>query len=100
MTFGLFLLAGCDRTSKEDDTRPPIARIHDNSTVQASGPKDTALQITNRFGMTFCLVTVDSANPSHQDSFPVLVANDAVSIPIFLSRLTNRLHNGMLFLLS
>ena len=37
---------------------------------------------------------------SYQFSSPLLVANDSVSIPILLSMLTNKLHNGMLFFLS
>ncbi len=37
--------------------------------------------------------------PYHLSS-PLLVANDSVSMPMLLSMLTNKLHNGMLFFLS
>ena len=37
---------------------------------------------------------------NYQVNSPVLVANDVVSIPMLPSRLTNRLHKGMLLRLS
>lgn len=47
-------------------TRPCRRRTGNALSVPLSMPS----RITNRFGMTFCLVTVDSTRPEHEDSFP------------------------------
>jgi hypothetical protein len=48
---------------------PGLTETASNGTVtDAFG--SAAARITNRFGMTFCLVTVDPKDPKHEETFP------------------------------
>ena len=46
--------------SREGPARPPLA----------ADPESWPVRITNQFGMTFRLVTIDTSRPDHEDSFP------------------------------
>lgn len=65
-TFCLAMLIGCSRLPQEEIGRL-TAETDDASTPKTVGATP---RITNGFGMTFCLVTVDPANPKHEDDFP------------------------------
>ena len=66
-----FVFVGCAQTADDDHTD---RASEDSASATQSGAKNESQpapsQITNRYGMTFCLVTVDSTRPDHQDSYP------------------------------
>lgn len=63
---GLIVLAGCDRKGRGQLASDP----HDRASVSNAAVALLPCRITDRFGMTFCLVTIDTARRDHENSFP------------------------------
>lgn len=67
----LCLLVGCYRSTNDPGADFSIATTDNVSTGQSlDASRDTNARITNRFGMTFCLVTVDPEHAQHEETYP------------------------------
>ena len=64
----LFLTLGCNKPSQEIDLAAEKAT--DSTSQSTTVQKKLPAKITNKFGMTFCLVSVDIRDIRHQKDFP------------------------------
>lgn len=77
----LLVVAGCTFSTDTGGTGPPAAepqagdamageQSRERNSLPPGDPPSWPAEITNRFGMTFSLVAVDTSRPDHVDSFP------------------------------
>ena len=57
---------GCEPTGNDGNK----SAVNSAQTPVAAGSQAMPARITNQFGMTFCLVEIDTSRADHKDSFP------------------------------